>query len=114
MSPHQSQIQALKAFPQPNSLRFTVAPQLSELWVVRQDLDAFTMDWAESLTQAQLASPLVYRNMAGDAHAKNLGALALHFFNHQTHHRGQATTLLSQAGVDVGVTDLLALIPDLA
>ncbi|MCK5866694.1 MAG: damage-inducible protein DinB, partial [Marinobacter adhaerens] len=31
---------------------------------------------------------------------------------HQTHHRGQVSTLLSQAGVDIGVTDLLALIPD--
>lgn len=30
----------------------------------------------------------------------------------QTHHRGQATTLLSQAGVDTGVTDLLELIAD--
>lgn len=25
----------------------------------------------------------------------------------QTHHRGQASTLLTQAGVDIGVTDLL-------
>ena len=33
-----------------------------------------------------------------------------HFFNHQTHHRGQATTLLTQAGVDIGVTDLIALV----
>ena len=33
-----------------------------------------------------------------------------HFFNHQTHHRGQITTLLSQAGVDVGVTDIIALV----
>jgi len=41
-----------------------------------------------------------------------LGAtLMLHFFNHQTHHRGQATILLSQQGLDIGVTDLLALIP---
>lgn len=28
-----------------------------------------------------------------------------------SHHRGQISTLLSQAGVDVGVTDLLAIIP---
>lgn len=28
-------------------------------------------------------------------------------FNHQTHHRGQVTTLLSQMGVDIGVTDLV-------
>jgi hypothetical protein len=36
----------------------------------------------------------------------------LHLFNHQTHRRGQATSLLFQAGLDVGVTDLLALIPE--
>lgn len=30
-----------------------------------------------------------------------------HFFNHQTHHRGQLTTLLSQCGVDPGITDLI-------
>jgi uncharacterized damage-inducible protein DinB len=27
-------------------------------------------------------------------------------FNHQTHHRGQLTTLLKQLGVDPGVTDI--------
>jgi uncharacterized damage-inducible protein DinB len=27
-------------------------------------------------------------------------------FNHQTHHRGQATTLLMQLGIDPGATDL--------
>ena len=29
-----------------------------------------------------------------------------HFFNHQTHHRGQLSALLSQCGVDYGITDL--------
>jgi uncharacterized damage-inducible protein DinB len=33
-----------------------------------------------------------------------------HFFNHQTHHRGQITTLLVQAGMDPGLTDLIALV----
>jgi uncharacterized damage-inducible protein DinB len=28
-------------------------------------------------------------------------------FNHQTHHRGQVTTLLKQSGVEPGVTDLM-------
>jgi len=46
------------------------------------------------------------------ASRRNFAALVQHFFNHQTHHRGQATTLLSQAGVDVGVTDLLARVPN--
>jgi uncharacterized damage-inducible protein DinB len=33
----------------------------------------------------------------------------MHFFNHQTHHRGQVTALLSQLGRDAGVTDFLAM-----
>jgi len=37
-------------------------------------------------------------------------AASQHFFNHQTHHRGQATTLLFQAGIDPGPTDLLVML----
>jgi uncharacterized damage-inducible protein DinB len=32
--------------------------------------------------------------------------LVAHLFNHQTHHRCQVTTLLSQMGLDLGSTDL--------
>ncbi|HEY6878781.1 MAG TPA: DinB family protein, partial [Polyangiales bacterium] len=32
--------------------------------------------------------------------------LVAQMFNHQTHHRGQLTTLLTQMGIDVGSTDL--------
>lgn len=38
--------------------------------------------------------------------------LVTHMFNHQTHHRGQLSTLLTQAGQDIGVTDL-PFMPDL-
>ena len=30
----------------------------------------------------------------------------MQMFNHQTHHRGQVTTLLKQLGIDPGETDL--------
>jgi uncharacterized damage-inducible protein DinB len=33
-----------------------------------------------------------------------------HVFNHQTHHRGQLTTLFTQQGHDPGVTDLYAML----
>jgi len=36
-----------------------------------------------------------------------MGLAVTHFFNHQTHHRGQLTTLLMQQGIDPGVTDLM-------
>jgi uncharacterized damage-inducible protein DinB len=52
--------------------------------------------------------------MKGIASTKRLGDVLLHVFNHQAHHRGQATTLFSQLGVDVGPTDLLLLLPEVA
>jgi uncharacterized damage-inducible protein DinB len=30
-----------------------------------------------------------------------------HLFHHQTHHRGQITTLISQLGYDFGETDMI-------
>lgn len=45
-------------------------------------------------------------------HPESLAELLLHFFNHQTYHRGQVSTLLAQAGIAVGVTDLLTQIPE--
>lgn len=68
--------------------------------------------WAAALTDEDLARELHYASMKGIEANKRLGDVIMHFFNHQTHHRGQATTLLLQAGEDVGITDLLALIPN--
>lgn len=56
---------------------------------------------------------LAYTNSRGIASRRDFGGVILHFFNHQTHHRGQATTLLSQAGIDIGATDLLLRVPEL-
>ncbi|WP_342115030.1 DinB family protein [Pseudoduganella sp. OTU4001] len=75
-------------------------------------LDRMIRDWMAQLVEDDLDAVVSYRRMNGEANNKQLGLLLLHFFNHQTHHRGQATTLLSQAGVDVGVTDLLMLVPE--
>jgi len=55
------------------------------------------------------AAPFSYRTMRGDQQEHPLWWAVTHFFNHQTHHRGQVTTLLSQAGIDPGVTDLIPL-----
>ena len=98
--------------PQPVSLREEMAGSFGMLRERRRELDELIRRWTGSLTADQLRAPLAYQNMAGRSFARNFGHLVLHFFNHQTHHRGQASTLLFQAGVDVGVTDLLAVIPE--
>ena len=77
----------------------------------RRWLDGVISDWAAQLAEADLDHVLHYTNTKGDPFARDFFSLTMHFFNHQAHHRGQVTTLLSQEGVDMGGTDLLNLIP---
>ena len=67
--------------------------------------------WVSELTPERLASPLVYMRRGQKLEMPLWWAVA-HVFSHQTHHRGQITTLLSQQGCDPGVTDLLAMLRD--
>jgi uncharacterized damage-inducible protein DinB len=64
--------------------------------------------WAASLTETSLAGDLTYViRSSPQPQRKPLWFVVTHFFNHQTHHRGQVTALLKQQGVDPGVTDLI-------
>ena len=68
------------------------------------------------LTDEALLGTLTYRRMSGGGAEVTtpLAQVFMHLFNHQTHHRGQVTTLLMQCGVDVGRTDLAWLPRDFA
>ncbi|HMN46481.1 MAG TPA: DinB family protein [Povalibacter sp.] len=85
----------------------------AEFEALRRDrvgTDEVIVRWTDSLTDAALAGELRYVSVASPAPRKYEMWLAVaHFFNHQTHHRGQLTTLLSQFGQDMGVTDLIGL-----
>lgn len=73
----------------------------------RESLDMRLLDWAGRIDPDWLAATLEYRS-AGDGRVRQLAGwvAAAHLFNHATHHRGQLTTLMKQAGLDPGVTDL--------
>lgn len=72
------------------------------------EIDAFVA----GLTSEKLAASFAYRTLVDPQERSTpLWILTTHFFNHQTHHRGQLTNLLSQCGLDPGITDLLWL-PD--
>ena len=110
--PGLSDVQAeLAALPRPTSLREPLADSLVGLTALRAGVDAVIIRLASLLNAELLDCTLRYTNTAGQSHAKNFGLLLHHFFNHETHHRGQASTLLFQAGVDIGVTDFIAHIP---
>ncbi len=95
----------------PTALDRLLFDSFAELASRREELDELIIRLCGDLSEEDLAQPLPYQNMAGEDFVRAFGSLLLHMFNHQTHHRGQVTTLLSQQGLDVGVTDLLMLIP---
>jgi len=102
------------ALEMPRALDAHPCADLAALRARREELDRIIVAWAETLDAATLAVPLEYRNLRGDAFRRPLDGTLLHFFNHQTHHRGQITTLFAQRGIDVGVTDLFVRLPDSA
>jgi uncharacterized damage-inducible protein DinB len=85
-------LSALALPPRLDQLAFA---NIRELSAHRAWLDQIIIDWTQSISEPELDQPLAYRNMAGTAMHKNFHALLVHFFNHQTHHRGQVTTLLT-------------------
>lgn len=108
-----AELDPVRQWPAPQGLSQLLFDGFAELREHRVLLDRIIIEWVDALSEADLDSALSYRNTQGTPYARDFHGLLTHFFNHQTHHRGQATTLLSQAGVDVGSTDLLNLIPAL-
>jgi uncharacterized damage-inducible protein DinB len=104
---------AIEAIAAPTEPDVRMFPTLAAMRECRIVLDRLIIDWIGGLAATDLGGPLAYRRMNGDRHVKPAVPVLMHFFNHQTHHRGQVTTLLTQAGVDVGVTDLVAMVADL-
>jgi len=79
-----------------------------ELRSERRRTDDEILDWSASLTDRGLAELFEFTSFVKAARWRcPLWVAVRHFFNHQTHHRGPLTTLLSQCGKDVGVTDLM-------
>ncbi|MCP8900466.1 DinB family protein [Gilvimarinus xylanilyticus] len=107
-------LQALSELPAPQSLDQLLYPHFGALGAVRRLVDEAIVSWsARELQSTDLNMPLAYRNRLGESAVRHFGELVLHLFNHQTHHRGQVSTLLSQKGVDIGSTDFLLDIPRL-
>lgn len=105
-------LKPITEIPKPKNLDSLLFSDLLQLYEFRRWIDKLVVTWVSSLKEQDLSCTLSYKNMKDIPACRQYSSLMLHFFNHQTHHRGQVTTLLTQAGRDVGVTDLLALIPD--
>ena len=82
--------------------------EFSALLAERERVDREIEAWTAGLSDAVLEGKLRYTSIVKPGPQEyDFWVCVTHFFNHQTHHRGQVTALLSQSGKDYGVTDLI-------
>ena len=78
-----------------------------ELRAAREAMDRDILDWARTVTSEWLDEPMTWSSkLYGFTQTHPRWVQVTQMFNHQTHHRGQVSTLLSQQGIDVGITDI--------
>lgn len=93
---------------QVESLAQELYADFDQLRKERDQTDGRIMQWAEELSDTVLGGDLTYTSIVNpETRTQKMAVAVIHFFNHQTHHRGQLTTLLNQCGLDCGVTDLI-------
>ena len=96
--------------PQQASWNTVLCEDWAALRTKRAQLDAAIVQWVADMPDDFAQFMMRYANSKGVQRAHPAWQALTHFFNHQTHHRGQVTRLLMQAGVDPGTTDLIALV----
>ena len=92
-----------------HSLDQELYADFGELRQQRAHTDQALSAWVTELTPERLAQPLVFMRRGQKVESPLWWSVA-HVFNHQTHHRGQVTTLFTQQGLDPGSTDLVAML----
>jgi uncharacterized damage-inducible protein DinB len=74
----------------------------------REAFDETILDWTNQLDDDRLGSDLTwFSGSIGREVSRPLWRLVAHFFNHQTHHRGQVHAMLTRLGAKPAATDLM-------
>jgi uncharacterized damage-inducible protein DinB len=94
--------------PSPTRLDEILFDEFSELAVARKAEDRRIIRYIDSLKPEDLLTTIVYTTIVNPTEMRQgLAAALSHFFNHQTHHRGQAHSALSILGRKPPSLDLL-------
>jgi uncharacterized damage-inducible protein DinB len=80
---------------------------LLALRVARIAEDEHIINLVAGMPEQRLDEELEYRNTRGERQRTQLRLVLGHFFNHQTHHRGQVHGLLSQTSIAPPPLDLI-------
>jgi uncharacterized damage-inducible protein DinB len=92
----------------PKQLDTILFDDFEALRVARRAEDERIIGWVATLSEADIAGSMRYRTVSNPQTLEQPRAPALdHFFNHQTHHRGQAHALLTAITGDAPSLDLI-------
>ena len=92
----------------PNRLDAILFENLPELRAAREREDERIVGYIDGLSDADLAGRIRYKTITNPVEIEQPLAPALvHFFNHQTHHRGQVHCLLTGFGLEAPSLDLI-------
>jgi uncharacterized damage-inducible protein DinB len=80
----------------------------TKLFQYRKELDDVIILFANGMDEGKLSSVLKYKNYKGEDLEKEVWKTLLHWFNHQTHHRGQISVLLDLIGIDHDYSSVVA------
>ena len=95
------------------SLKQTLFDDFAALRAARGPEDDRLIELVDGLGDEQLTAPVTYRRIAGDDDEQmRADHILITLYNHQTHHRGQITCMLTQAGVDPGDLDVIDFLDD--
>jgi uncharacterized damage-inducible protein DinB len=94
--------------PSPSRLDEIQHERLPDLRAAREAEDRRIVGYVDGLSEQQLAGTIRYRRVSTpDEFEQALAPALAHFFNHQTHHRGQAHAILTNLGKPAPELDLL-------
>lgn len=93
--------------PAPTSLDALPCPDFSALIQARRLEDERILTFARAVAGQGLDETFHYRDMKGRPSSGPFALLLLHFFNHQTHHRGQVHVLAGRFGLTPRDIDLV-------
>jgi uncharacterized damage-inducible protein DinB len=80
----------------------------AELRAARDEEDRRFVALVDELTPEQLQRPILYRRVLGTGTEEARAAhILLTLLNHQTHHRGQVHTMLTQSGIEPPAIDAI-------
>lgn len=89
-------------------------PNIDAWGAERVRMDGLIQSWADGVTAENLIGDLTYfSGTAGREITAPLASSIVHFFNHQTHHRGQIHAMLTAAGQKAPVSDLILMPEDI-